>query len=287
MDSFESKNHPSEDKRYLQRYEILREMAMAGASGADFSQAVRRSLAGVCQLLQLVAARVILWSEEGEVSINVSHSSGSADLTILDELEEDVFHGLRHRRQLKTAFLTFGGASPLSAFTVPLYHRERLFGAAIGVSPGDVKLVREDFFLDALAATVSLAALAEFSESLTSDDKPKPDIQKLLDAERLKAVLETAVTFNHEINNPLTAALGNVQLILMDRDKLDPALRRKLEVVEKSATQIRDVTQRLLSLTEAKSVTYASNEKMIDISAEGDQPPKSPGGADKDKPKKK
>ncbi|HSH00701.1 MAG TPA: histidine kinase dimerization/phospho-acceptor domain-containing protein, partial [candidate division Zixibacteria bacterium] len=156
----------------------------------------------------------------------------------------------------------FDGDPPLGAFTVPLYRGPRILGAALGVRVGEAQLIKEDHFLESLAAAISLAVIAQIGAGGAGSVD-----QRRIDDERLKAALEVAVTVNHEINNPLTAALGNVQLILMQKDKLDPDLRRKLEVVEKSALQIRDVTQRLLSLTEARSTTYAGDETMIDLNA--------------------
>jgi len=79
-------------------------------------------------------------------------------------------------------------------------------------------------------------------------------------------VQETAVTVNHEINNPLTAILGNVQLLLMKRRELDDELAAKLQIIETSALKIRDVTQRLLKIRSARSVDYAEGTSMLDLS---------------------
>ena len=89
--------------------------------------------------------------------------------------------------------------------------------------------------------------------------------QEQIEAERLGAIIETAVTVNHEINNPLTAILGNIQLLLMKKEDLDEETARKLRVVEQSALKIRDVTQRLLKITSAKSVTYVEGTSMLHL----------------------
>ena len=88
---------------------------------------------------------------------------------------------------------------------------------------------------------------------------------EILDKERLAAIVETAVTVNHEINNPLTAILGNVQLLLMHAENLDENTRQKLQVVEKSAFKIRDVTQRLLRITSVRSVEYVDGTNMLQL----------------------
>ena len=89
--------------------------------------------------------------------------------------------------------------------------------------------------------------------------------------ERLGAVQETAVTVNHEINNPLTAILGNVQLLLMKRRELDDELANKLKIIETSALKIRDVTQRLLKIRAVRSVEYADGTAMLDLSDEDEK----------------
>ncbi len=257
----------------LVRFEILRRLAISGAQGSNLSETVKSALADTASLLGLSAVRIVLWGETGAVALNVCHAADDQSLVVLDELEEDLFEGLRKKRKLRSAFLSFGGEKPLSAFTVPLVRGDELMGAAFGVKPDQTGIIREDYFLEALAASVTLAVIADYAPASGASEMSQDQIDKV----RLEAVMETAVTVNHEINNPLTAALGNIQLLLMKSDELTPAVRRKLEIVEKSAMQIRDVTQKLLRLTEARSVSYAGDEKMTDLgdSEENDNPKKS------------
>ncbi len=251
----------------LARFEILRHIAISGAQGSDLSESVKLALVDTSRLLGLSAVRIVLWGDTGAVALNVCHSDDEQSLAILDELEDDLFEGLRKKRKLRSAFLSFGGENPLSAFTVPLIRGKILLGAAFGVKPNETGIIREDYFLEALAASITLAVVAQYQPSTEATDMTQEQIDKV----RLDAVMETAVTVNHEINNPLTAALGNVQLLLMKSEELTPEVRRKLEIVEQSAMQIRDVTQRLLRLTEARSVTYAGDEKMIDLGDDGEK----------------
>ena len=250
------------ENNHIQRFEVLRQIALAGSSGSDLQKCAEEAIRGSVELLNLNAGRILLWSETQESILSATHSKAKKYATLLDELEEDIFSVLRKKKNLREAYVTFGGENPVSAFTLPLRRGSKVFGAAMGVGSADMRLVREDLFLESLAAAFSLAVFANPEINIGSEQTS--EMSEIIKRERMKAVAETAVTVNHEINNPLTAALGNVQLILMKREDLDPALRRKLEVVEKSALQIRDVTQKLLNLTEAKSVPYAGKEMMID-----------------------
>ncbi len=98
-----------------------------------------------------------------------------------------------------------------------------------------------------------------------SFEKLKTDFEKLVKSERAAAITETAVTINHEVNNPLTAILGNTQLMLMSRDKLPADVVAKLETIERSAIKIRETTAKLMSIIEPVTGPYASGLEMIDI----------------------
>jgi DNA-binding response OmpR family regulator len=81
----------------------------------------------------------------------------------------------------------------------------------------------------------------------------------------LAGIGETAVALQHEINNPLAALVGNVQLLehgMVPGDEQNTVLR---EIVTQSQ-RIADVLRRLRDLTEAKSVDYAGGIKMLDLS---------------------
>jgi hypothetical protein len=96
-------------------------------------------------------------------------------------------------------------------------------------------------------------------------EKLKADFKQLVKSERAAAITETAVTVNHEINNPLTAILGNTQLMLMSKDKLPADIVAKLETIERSAVKIRETTSQLMSIIEPVTSPYASGLEMIDI----------------------
>jgi hypothetical protein len=112
---------------------------------------------------------------------------------------------------------------------------------------------------------VDSAAEADIDFIVNSFEKLKADFKKMVKAERAAAVTETAVTVNHVINNPLTAILGNTQLLLMNKDKLPKETVAKLQTIEKSAIQIRETTAELMTIIEPVRKHYASGLEMIDI----------------------
>jgi hypothetical protein len=91
------------------------------------------------------------------------------------------------------------------------------------------------------------------------------DHKLVVKGERVAAILEAAVAVNHEINNPLTAILGNAQLLLLDKDKLSPDILNKLNTIEKSAMRIRRVTQKLMAVVEPVTTPYIDGLQMLDL----------------------
>ena len=100
---------------------------------------------------------------------------------------------------------------------------------------------------------------------------------KLLEAERLAAITETAIGINHEINNPLCAILGNTQLLLMEKDKLDPRVIKKLKSIEREITRIHEVAERLARISRPVLKEYVGGKLMLDVEhSEVEDPPSKP-----------
>jgi len=84
-------------------------------------------------------------------------------------------------------------------------------------------------------------------------------------SEKMQSVVQTAVTINHEINNPLMAILGNTQLLLLKSESLEPELLEKLRLIEQSCLRIQKVTQKLMAMAEPKATFYTNGRRMVDI----------------------
>ena len=82
---------------------------------------------------------------------------------------------------------------------------------------------------------------------------------------------ETAIAVNHEVNNPLTAVLGNTQLLLLQADTLDEQTKKRLRDIEKSALRIKDITHRLLKNRPHKTTEYPGGLRMLDLSGQDEE----------------
>jgi signal transduction histidine kinase len=246
------------------KFEVLRRLVVAGSKREDLQSTVRVALSLACDIVELAGAAFYLWNDDREIDLAVTHASSDNNLQRLKQLEDDLYADLRRERQLVSAYMSFGGDSPFHSFTLPLRLGKSILGAVIGIQEGDRSPLQEDLFLEALSAAISLNVLAETGGGEAGLSK------EAINRERLAAILETAVTVNHEINNPLTAILGNVQLLLLKSEELDNELEAKLKTIEQSAMKIRDVTQKLMRLTTPKSTSYNDGTKMIDLSEDSE-----------------
>jgi DNA-binding response OmpR family regulator len=89
--------------------------------------------------------------------------------------------------------------------------------------------------------------------------------QDLVRAERLAAIGEMTVTLHHEINNPLMAALAEVELLLGQPNATPEQQREGLGEVNVALKRIRDIVQRIGKLREARSKDYLTGVQMLDL----------------------
>ncbi len=251
-----------DENKVIKQFEILRDIAVLSVESEKISLIAKEALQGTGKLINLSAATLMMWDAKHQPTMNISYADSAMERQLLQELETEIFANLRKERELVSAYVSFGGNKPMSTFTQPIKIRDKIFGAVIGIQTGPGRLVRDDYFIEALTSALSLSISAGGAIPATQDNAEE------MKKERLNAIIETAATVNHEINNPLTAVLGNVQLLLMRSGNLDEETIRKLKVVEESAIRIKEVTQKLMKISNDNVTEYTSGSKMIDLSDE-------------------
>jgi DNA-binding response OmpR family regulator len=88
--------------------------------------------------------------------------------------------------------------------------------------------------------------------------------QDLVRAERLAAIGEMTVTLHHEINNPLMAALAEVELLSQPNTTAEQQ-REGMQEVRVALQRIRDIVQRIGKLREARTKDYLRGVQMLDL----------------------
>jgi light-regulated signal transduction histidine kinase (bacteriophytochrome) len=81
----------------------------------------------------------------------------------------------------------------------------------------------------------------------------------------MSGIIDTAVTVNHEVNNPLQAIIASVQLLFIQRKDMDNELISKLKVIEEAAMKIGSVTKKLTQITDPTAKVYLDGTNMIPL----------------------
>ena len=80
---------------------------------------------------------------------------------------------------------------------------------------------------------------------------------------KLQAIVELAGTVAHEINSPLFAALGTVQLLA--EDTMSPEVSEELAIIVRNLKQIADLTRKMASMTGFTSRDYVGESKILSL----------------------
>jgi DNA-binding NtrC family response regulator len=88
--------------------------------------------------------------------------------------------------------------------------------------------------------------------------------KELVKKERIEAILQMAVTANHEMNTPLASALMKTTS-LMKKTSMDDETFRGLEIIQGELENMQTILSRMASITEPIETEYWGETKMIDI----------------------
>lgn len=88
--------------------------------------------------------------------------------------------------------------------------------------------------------------------------------ERVVEGERLKALLELAGAAAHEINQPLTVIVGYADLMLRRSQEEDPS-RPLLRAILDNATQIAGTLKKFQTIRRYESKTYLGDIKILDV----------------------
>jgi K+-sensing histidine kinase KdpD len=236
------------------KFLLFRSLAIKINSNLPLSEVIGEALDRAVEIVDLESGSIVVWDEKTkEVSDQVIVGSMEKQ-EMLQEMDRKALSILRQDFSVESVYLTLDKGGPHGLFSYPIKSDADIVGAILGLYKGERNLFLEEEFLGALGNQLGLAV----GKNIQSQKQGK--------SQRLSAIMETAVAINHEINNPLTAILGNAQLLLSTKAKLDKDTLEKLKIIEDSALRIKEVTQNLMKIVEPVIVEYAGGVKMVDIS---------------------
>ncbi|MFC1564004.1 response regulator [candidate division KSB1 bacterium] len=88
--------------------------------------------------------------------------------------------------------------------------------------------------------------------------------RELVKAKIYKKTLESVGAVAHEINNPLTAILGNVDMILMDIPK-DHELHNQLRIIRDAADRIAKIVKKMREMRKLETKQYTRHFRILDF----------------------
>ncbi|MDQ7052441.1 MAG: histidine kinase dimerization/phospho-acceptor domain-containing protein [candidate division KSB1 bacterium] len=89
--------------------------------------------------------------------------------------------------------------------------------------------------------------------------------QEKIEKERIAAIVQAMATVNHEINNPLTPILGNLDLIMEEAHLLPDSVRSKLKSIQENARRIAENVQKMRNISQPVFKQYYDGEMIIDL----------------------
>ena len=248
------------------KYQVLRLLAIRFNSSVPIKEIIQEGIARVIEIMDLEAGSISLWDEETKELVSEAVAGPKEKTDLLSTIEKGAIQVMRRDLKIESVYLTFEKEGIHSVFSYPIRADGKFFGAITGLSQGSRNLILEEEFLEALGSQLGLGA-AKAEGYMTKAEKKKMEEEKeqTIKSERLTAIMHTSVAVSHEINNPLTAILGNAQLLLTRKEYLDQETVDKLKVIEENALKIKEVTQNLLRIIEPVITEYAGGVKMLDI----------------------
>ncbi|MCJ7577758.1 MAG: hypothetical protein MUO91_04840 [candidate division Zixibacteria bacterium] len=244
------------------KFLLLKELAAKINTSCKIDLILQVALDHSLEIAKLVCASIVLWDEQTKEVKNEVASGVIEKHRILREFDHQAIRLLRNKFSAESIYVTFDMDGPHSIFSYPIRSGKQIVGAITGLSIGHINLSTEEEFLEALSNQLGLAvAKAPGWETQITTEIQENQIK----SERLKAITETAVTINHEVNTPLSVVLGYAQLLLSRKEELPQDTIDKLKKIEQSALRIKEVTHKLTKIIEPVIVKYAGEVRMVDL----------------------
>ena len=187
----------------------------------------------------------LLIARDGQEALRIAQQVPELALVLLDVMMPGI-DGLEVCRRLRSR--TAPGYLPIILATALTDEAHVVEGLAAGADDYVTKPIHRTEVLARVRAALRL----------------KQATDELLEARELAAIGAMAVTLGHEINNPLTIVLGNLELVLRSPG-MQNTTRAKLQAALDSANRIRDLVKRLVRVDKIVTTSYLGIVDMLDL----------------------
>lgn len=273
----------AEEYNTMDGMRVLCEISGLIRSDSELKDKFVHALAKVKDAVHCHSASLFMYSEENGRLEEVATVGSRVNL--IESIEFDLGTGFsawvaKQRRSVLIPNLRRERSEGFRCFgSVPLITGEKLIGV-MNLGHREPNALTEEHmqFLDIVAGQLanvierarSERELIEKNEELLrAQDEIRKQQQQLIEMEKYQVLAQVAASINHEINNPLTTIMGNVDLILLAAPSLDPLIRKKLLTVLDEARRIAEITKKIRNIKRIVLEDYLerTGEKMIDINS--------------------
>ena len=271
----------SENLENIENIRVLCEISTIIQSESDLRDKFQQALEIVRTALDCPSASLFIHDDESG-KLEETASVGKR-VELIESINFDMGKGFsawvaKQRRSVLIPNLRKERRDGLKSFiSTPLVTGEKLIGVMnLGHEEANAFTEKHMEFLEIIAGQFAHAIersdyqrmLLEKNAALVeAQEEIKRQQETIIEMEKYHLLGQLAVSINHEINNPLTTILGNVELLLMMNPEMSEMMRKKLDVINTEAQRIAKTVEKL---KDAKKVVVGdyiekSDEKMIDI----------------------
>jgi len=260
---------------------VLYEISTIIQSDLKLGEKFKKALAKICGVVHCNSASLFIYHEDTGKLEEVATIGERVDL--IESIDFDMGKGFsawvaKQRRSVLIPNLRRKRPGGCRSFiSTPLISEEKLIGVMnLGGDSPNAFTERHMEFLEIIASQFAHAVerskyeqrLLEKNAALEkAHEEIKSQQKKIIEMEKYQVLGQMAVSINHEINNPLTTIIGNVELLLMMYPDLDESVRKKLAVINEEARRIADIVDKVRNMKRVVTEEYIDkfDEKMIDI----------------------
>jgi len=158
------------------------------------------------------------------------------------------------------------GVIPLLVFIYLVVGKLASFNALVG-EVGYIVMATIGVFI--MGIVVGRRMLMSVTFKLIDDNQKILSMQQeLIEKNRLAAITETVLALGDQVNNPLLAISGNLELLELELKnvELNEKTRNRIKTMLNNFYKIREVTDKMSKLTKAELITIHGDTRMIDLS---------------------
>ena len=259
----------------------LYEISTLIESGSDLSEMFPRALEIIRDIVGCHAASLfIMDAETGR--LNEAASLGGR-VELIEEVPFDLGNGFSAwvAKERRTVLLPNLRREPgdgyRSFMSTPMLSKNGLIGVLnLGHKEFDGLSEAHVPFMEIIAAQFAAGIeranyerrLVEQNETLIA---AREEIEKqqhiIVEMEKYQVLGQMTVSINHEINNPLTTVIGNLDLLLLTHPDMDEQIKSKLNIALSEAHRIAKIVEKLRNIKRIVIEDYLEDqgEKMINI----------------------